>query len=371
MALAHERRPNQRAAPSWRTDHEPGLLKAVTLTATGGLEHLRIQDVPPPELRAAGDVLVRVRAAALNRLDLFVVGGLPGVSYRFPHILGSDGAGVVERVGSAVSRVRPGDRVMVNPGVSCGHCEWCEAGEQPLCRAFGILGEHRPGTFAEYLVVPEGNLAPVPESMDWARAAAFPLTTLTAWRMLVTRARLRAGETVLIWGIGGGVALAALKIAKLCGARVIVTSSSDHKLARAAELGADVTLNHATQDVAREVRTLTARRGVEVVVDTVGELTWEHSLRALAPRGRLVTCGATSGPHCLTDVRKLFWYQWDILGSTMGSHGDFQAVATLAHQGRLWPEVDAVFPLDQADRALRRLAEGAQFGKVVLEVGHE
>ncbi len=235
-------------------------------------------------------------AAALNRLDLFVAGGRPGLRYTFPHILGSDGAGVVERVGPAVSRVKPGDRVMVNPGVSCGRCEWCEAGEQPLCPAFGVLGEHRPGTFAEYLVVPEGNLAPVPDRMSWAQAAAFPLTTLTAWRMLVTSAGLRAGETVLIWGIGGGVALAALRIAKLCGARAIVTSSSDRKLARAAELGADVTLNHLTRDVAQEVRALTARRGVEVVVDTIGEKTWESSLRSLGRGGGWSPAGPRRDP---------------------------------------------------------------------------
>jgi NADPH:quinone reductase-like Zn-dependent oxidoreductase len=343
-------------------------LKALTLTATGGLEHLQIQDVTTPAVTAPDEVLVRIHAAALNRLDLFVAGGLPGLSYSFPHIMGADGAGVVEEVGSRVSRWRPGDRVLLNPGVSCGVCDWCLAGEQPLCSQFAVLGEHRPGTIAEYVVVPERNLAAVPEAMLWPQAAAFPLATLTAWRMLMTRARLIAGETVLIWGIGGGVALAALKIAKETGARTIVTSSSDQKLARARALGADHSLNHTRLDVPKEVRALTGRRGVEVVVDSVGQATWEQSLRCLGRLGRLVSCGGTSGPMVTTDVRRLFWYQWTILGSTMGSDAEFRAITRLAHAGRVWPEVDQCFPLSAAPLAFRRLAEGAQLGKVVIEV---
>jgi NADPH:quinone reductase-like Zn-dependent oxidoreductase len=343
-------------------------LRALTLTATGGLENLQVQDVPTPAVSAADDVLVCIHAAALNRLDLFVVGGLPGISYSFPHVMGADGAGVVADIGPAVSRWRRGDRVLLNPGVSCGVCEWCLAGEQPLCPHFGILGEHRPGTIAEYVVVPQRNLATVPEAMPWAQAAAFSLATLTAWRMLMSRANLTEGETVLIWGIGGGVALAALKIAKEVGARTIVTSSNDEKLARATALGADITLNHARVDVAKEVRALTERRGVEVVVDSVGQATWEQSLRCLARLGRLVTCGATSGPLVTTDVRKLFWYQWTIMGSTMGNDEEFRAITHLARAGRLWPEVDRSFPLSEAPEAFRRLAEGSQLGKVIIEV---
>ncbi len=343
-------------------------MRALTLTATGSLDHLRLQDRPAPELGAPDQVRVRLHAAALNRLDLWVIDGIPGVDYRFPRVVGSDGAGVVEACGSAATTVRPGDRVLINPGLSCGGCQWCRRGEEPLCPEFQVLGEHRDGTIAECVVVPERNLAPVPAGMSWAQAAAFPLATLTAWRMLTTRARLQAGERVLIWGIGGGVALAALAIARHLGARPIVTSSSEVKLARARELGAEVTLNHATQDVAKEVRALTARHGVDVVVDTVGQATWERSLRCLGRLGRLVTCGGTSGPMVTTDVRKLFWYQWSLLGSTMGSNAEFRAIAGLAADGKLWPEVDTVYPLSRWREAFDRLRAGAQLGKVGIEM---
>jgi NADPH:quinone reductase-like Zn-dependent oxidoreductase len=343
-------------------------LKALTLTAAGGLDNLLLQNVPDPDLVAPDDVRVRIHAASLNRLDLFVVAGLPGVKYSFPHIMGTDGAGTVAATGPAATRFRHGDRVMINSGISCGHCEWCEAGEEPLCLTYSVLGEHRHGTLAEFVVVPERNLAPVPAEMPMTLAAAFSLVTLTAWRMLVHRAALQPGETVLIWGIGGGVAVAALKIAKLLGASVVVTSSSDAKLERARELGADVVLNHAKTDVPKEIRSLTSKRGVEVVVDNVGEQTWEKSLRCLARKGRLVTCGATTGPMCVTDVRKLFWYQWSILGSTMGSHEEYRAVTEEAARGRLWPEVDTVVPLGEARRAFERLERAEQLGKIVIEV---
>jgi NADPH:quinone reductase-like Zn-dependent oxidoreductase len=343
-------------------------LKALTLTATGGLDNLLLQNVPDPDLVAPDDVRVRIQAAALNRLDLFVVAGLPGVKYSFPHIMGTDGAGTIAATGPAATRFRHGDRVMINSGISCGRCEWCEAGEQPLCLTYSVLGEHRHGTLAEFVVVPERNLAPVPAEMPITQAAAFSLVTLTAWRMLVHRAALQPGETVLIWGIGGGVAVAALKIAKLLGASVVVTSSSDAKLERARELGADVVLNHAKSDVPKEIRSLTSKRGVEVVVDHVGEQTWEKSLRCLARKGRLVTCGATTGPMCVTDVRKLFWYQWSILGSTMGNHEEYRAVAEQAARGRLWPEMDIVVPLAEARHAFERLERAEQLGKIVIEV---
>lgn len=343
-------------------------MKALTISQLGGLEHLGVRDVPAPEIRQPDDVLVRIKAAALNRLDLFVVSGLPGVKYAFPHIMAGDAAGVIEAVGPGVKTWAPGDRVMINPGLSCYQCESCLAGEHSLCETYRLLGEHVPGTAAEYIVVPARNLGMVPDKMSWAQAAAYSLATITSWRMLKTRAQLKAGETVLIWGIGGGVSLASLQIAKLLGAKVIATSSSDAKLAKATELGADVVLNHSTTDVAAEVRKLTNKRGVEVVMDNVGEKTWEKSLRCLGRLGRLVTCGATTGPMVVTDVRRLFWYQYSILGSTMGNAAEYREIVRLAGEGKLWPLVDRVYPLDQGVEAFARLNAGEQLGKIVLEL---
>jgi len=349
-------------------------MKALVIRGHGGLSQLAVANVADPEVQRAGDVRVRIKAAALNHLDLWTLRGLPGLQVTFPHVLGGDGAGEIDAVGADVRRVRPGDRVMLNPGIACYHCEYCEAGDHPLCPSYKLLGEHIPGTLAEYIVVPEQNVTPIPElpsgtpPLSWSEAAAYSLVTLTAWRMLVKRARLRASETVLIWGVGGGVSLAALKISKLFGARAIVTSSSDAKLAAARDMGADETLNHATQDVAKEVRRLTNRRGVDVVVENVGEATWESSLRVLARGGRLVTCGATTGPKVSVDIRRLFWYQWDILGSTMGSLQDYREIIEVLSQGHLRPTVDSTFSLDDGAQAFSRLLEGEHMGKVVVEI---
>ncbi|MGH7631801.1 MAG: zinc-binding dehydrogenase [Gemmatimonadales bacterium] len=347
-------------------------MRALALDAVGGIEHLAVRDLPEPALQRPDDVRVRVRAVAFNRLDLWVADGLPGLKLRMPHIVGSDAAGVVEAVGPAVRAFAPGDRVMINPGLSCGVCEACIGGDEPLCRNFRLLGEHTSGTAAEYVVVPEGNLARVPEGMPWDRAAAFSLATLTAWRMLTTRAGVRPGESVLIWGIGGGVAQAALQIAKLLGAYAIVTSGTPGKLEAARGLGADATLDHSTADVVAAVRELTAGRGggggADVVVDSVGQATWDKSLRALRRGGRLVTCGATTGAAVSLDVRRLFWHQWSLLGSTMGSRREYREIVRLAGLGRLWPVVDCSVPLASAVSALRRLAAGEQFGKLVIEV---
>ena len=343
-------------------------MKALALDAVGGLEHLAMRELPDPVIEAPGDVRVRIHAAALNRLDLFVAGGLPGVTYRFPHVVGSDGAGVVESVGSEVTGVRPGDRVMINPGTSCGRCAACREGDESLCQHFRVVGEHRPGTAAEYVVVPSENLATVPADMPWAEAAAFSLATLTAWRMLTTRAGLRAGETVLIWGIGGGVAMAALQVARLLGARAIVTSGSDAKLEAARRHGADVAINHSTADTVAEVRRETGGRGADVVVDSVGEARWQESLRALRRGGRLVICGATTGPMVSLDLRRLFWHQWSVMGSTLGSRREYSEVVRHAHEGRLWPVVDAVVPLADGPAAFARLERGEQLGKLVIEV---
>jgi NADPH:quinone reductase-like Zn-dependent oxidoreductase len=343
-------------------------MKALTLVGAGGLEHLRVQELPAPVIRSPGEVLIRVRAAGLNRLDLFVAEGLPGVKYAFPHVVGSDGAGIVQEVGTEVTEIGPGDRVMINPALSCGQCPACLAGEESLCSTFRVLGEHYPGTAAEYVVVPAANVARVPVAMPWPQAASFSLATLTAWRMLTTRARLQAGETVLIWGIGGGVAQAALQIARMLGARSIVTSGSPAKLEVARALGADALLNHREVDVGAEVRKLTGGHGADVVVDSAGEQTWAGSLRSLRRGGRLVICGATSGPNIALDLRRLFWHQWSILGSTMGSRKEYAEIVRLAGEGRLWPAVDRVVPLDRAGEAYGRLHRGEQVGKLVIEV---
>lgn len=348
-------------------------MRACVLTATGGspAEHLAITDVPDAPVPQAGEVRVAIRAAALNHLDLFVARGMPGSALQFPHVVGADGAGVVESVGPGVTAVRPGDRVLLNPGISDYTCEFCRAGEHSLCVAYKLLGEHLPGTMAELVTVPAHNVARIPAlspELTWAEAAAFSLVTLTAWRMVVTRAQVKAGETVLVWGIGGGVSLTALRIAKLLGARVIATSSGDAKLAEARRLGADVTLNHRTQKVSQEVRALTHKRGVDVVVENVGEATWEESLRCLGRGGRLVTCGATSGSNVTLDLRRLFWHHWTIMGSTMGNAREYAEIVRRLGEGQLRPIVDRVYPWEQARAAYERLAKGEQLGKVVVEV---
>jgi len=298
-----------------------------------------------------------------------VIGGLPGVTITPRWVVGSDCAGVIDAVGDDVRGLDLGDAVIVNPGLSDRTCEYCQGGEQSLCVRYRILGEHAPGTCAEYLVVPAANVRAVSADTPVEHAAAYTLATLTAWRMVVTRAAVRPGDRVLIWGIGGGVALAALQIAKSRGAHVTVTSGSDAKLEWAAGLGADAVLNHRTADVAKAIRAATAKRGADVVIDSVGQATWKQSLLALGKRGRLVTCGATSGPIVETDVRRVFWNQQTILGSTMGNDAEFDAIAAEFRAGRLVPPVDSVFTLDEGRRAFERLQSGEQFGKVVIRVG--
>lgn len=349
-------------------------MKACVLTAAGGLEHVTIAEVPDPGPPGPGEVRVALRAAALNHLDLWVVRGLPGVEHRYPHILGGDGAGVVEAVGAGVTRLHPGDPVLFNPGISCFACEYCRRGEHGMCVTYRLLGEHLPGTVAEFITVPAANVQRIPSldpPLTWAEAAAFSLVTLTAWRMTVTRARLEAGETLLAWGIGGGVSLTAMRIAKLRGARVFATSSSDDKLAAARALGADVTLNHRRQKVAAEVRALTAKRGVDVVIENVGQATWEDSLRCLAKGGRLVTCGATSGPRVSMDIRRLFWNQYTIMGSTMGNAQEYGEIVGVLGTGALRPIVDRVYPLAEARAAFERLGRGEQLGKVAVRITEE
>lgn len=347
-------------------------MRGLTISAHGGLDQLEYRtDLPKPEPKR-GEIRVRVKAAALNHLDLFVVGGMPGVKITPPWILGADATGVVDVVGdlSGVSdnKLQVGDSVIINPGISDYTCEYCQAGEHSLCVKFGILGEHHPGTLAEYIVIPARNARSIPRDKPVEQAAAFTLATLTAWRMVVTRAQVKKTDNVLIWGIGGGVALAALEIVRKIGATAWVTSHSDEKLALARGLGAENLINYATTDVGKEIRARTGKRGVDVVFDTVGEASWPQSLAALGKRGRLVTCGATSGPHVQIDVRRLFWNQWDIMGSTMGNEAEFDAVANEYRAGRLTALVDSVFDISQGRKAFERLASGQQFGKVVVRI---
>jgi NADPH:quinone reductase-like Zn-dependent oxidoreductase len=327
-------------------------------------------DLPKPEPKR-GEIRVRVKAGALNHLDLFVLAGLPGVKITPPWILGADGTGTIDAIGELGEhdgQLRIGDSVIINPGISDHTCEYCAMGEQSLCVKFGILGEHLPGTLAEYIVVPSRNARVIPREKGVEQAAAFTLATLTAWRMVVTRARVKKNDNVLIWGIGGGVALAALEIVRSIGATAWVTSHSDEKLALARGLGAENTLNYMTTDVAKEIRARTFKRGVDVVLDTVGEATWTQSLGSLGKRGRLVTCGATSGPMVQTDLRRLFWNQWDIMGSTMGNDAEFDAITKEFREGRLTPLVDSVFDISQGRQAFERLQSGQQFGKIVVRI---
>ena len=338
-------------------------MKAVFFTKHGDNSALQYGDRPDPE-PGPGEVRLEVRAAALNRLDIFVRNGIPGVP--LPMIPGADGAGIVDRIGKEVSGLTPGDRVLIQPGLFCGVCEFCRAGEQSLCVTYGILGEHVPGTFAERVVVPARNVFPIPGGLSFSEAAAFPLAYQTAWRMVVGRAAVRAGETVLIHGAGGGVAGAALEVARMAGARVLATTSGEEKLGRVREAGAELVVDYRAEDVLAAVRRHTGKRGADVIVDTVGEATWMTSLKAAARGGRIVTCGATSGPNPREEIRQIFWKQISILGSTMANDREFRALLAAVAAGKLKPRIDRVFPLSQAPAAYAYMEEGRQHGKIVL-----
>ena len=341
-------------------------MRAVRFHEHGGPEVLRCEEAPDPELEP-GEVLVRVRACALNHLDLWERRGLPRVTIPMPHISGSDVAGEV--VAADAPNVTIGRRVMLQPGMSCGRCEACLSGRDNECRAYEVLGYlNHPGGYAEYVKVPVQNLVPIPDAIDFVHAAAFPLTFLTAWHMLITRAGLKRGDDVLVLAAGSGVGQAAIQIARLVGARVFATAGSDAKLERARSLGAHDVINHHTQDIAAEIRRRTNHRGVDVVIEHVGEATWAKSVRSLARGGRLVTRGATTGPAGALDLQALFAKQLTIHGSYMGTKGELMHAVRFFFAGQLQPVVDRTFPLAQAALAQRRLEESEQFGKIVLEV---
>jgi NADPH:quinone reductase-like Zn-dependent oxidoreductase len=342
-------------------------MKAIVIPKHGGPEVLQPAEIPDPK-PGPNDVVVRVRACALNHLDLWVRRGLNGVTFPLPLVPGSDIAGEVAAVGALAQRVHTGEKVVLAPGVSCGQCSACAGGRDNECRKYTLFGYGRNGGYAEYVAAPEVNVLPMPPGLSFEESAAVPLVFLTAWHMLVTRARLLPSEEALILGAGSGVGSAAIQIAKLMGARVIATAGSRAKLDKARELGADEVIDHAQQKISEEVRRLTNKRGVDVVFEHVGTATWEQSILSMATGGRLVTCGATSGFAAQIDLRYLFARQLSVLGSYMGSRAELYAVLKLVGEKRLRPVIDRVFPLAEAVQAHRRLEQREQFGKVVLTV---
>jgi NADPH:quinone reductase-like Zn-dependent oxidoreductase len=340
-------------------------MQAVQFTDHGDRDVIEYGDHPASE-PGRGEVRVEVRAGALNHLDVWTRRGLPGLDLAMPHVPGSDAAGVVDAVGPAVTRFAPGDAVAVSAGMHCGECEFCRAGEFTQCVDYHIIGEHTPGVHAEAPVVPADALVPVPEGVDWATAAAAPLVFQTAWRMLVTRAEVRPGESVLVLGASGGVGHAAVQIADYLGAEVYATASSQEKRTYAREIGADHAIDYEAENFADAVREHTGRRGVDVVVDHVGAATWQDSLASLARGGRLVTCGATTGPHPETDINRIFWNQLQVIGSTMATPGEVDDVLGLVWEGSLQPRVRATLPMSEAAEGHRMLEERDGFGKVVL-----
>lgn len=342
-------------------------MKAAALREYGGLERLNVEDLPEPKA-GRNEVIVHVHSAALNHLDVWVRKGRPGQNLAMPHILGSDAAGVIIETGSDTHGVTVGEEVIINPGLSCGCCEYCRRGEQSECLSFGIIGLSRPGTFAEKVAVPFQNVWPKPPHLDFNEAAALPLVFQTAWRMLQTRAGLRGGDTVLIHGIGGGVAITCLQLAKLAAATVMVTSSSDEKIEKAKTLGADYGINYKSQKVSEKVKEFTNGRGVDIVVDTVGAATLPVGFDVVRRGGRVVLCGVTSGAVCEINLQKLYWNQLTVLGSTMGSDEDFRQMLKAVTAAKLKPVIDSVYPLENVREATARMEQGAQFGKIVLKL---
>jgi NADPH:quinone reductase-like Zn-dependent oxidoreductase len=340
-------------------------MKAARIHQHGGVETLVIDEIPEPQLRA-DQVLVRVRACALNHLDLFVRAGIPGMKFPLPHILGSDIAGEVVAVGDLCQRVKPGWRVLLSPGLSCRQCEACLSGQDNLCRRFTMFGYAIDGGDTELLAAPEYSVIEIPADLGFNEAAAAPLVFLTAWHMLMARAKLQPGEDVLVLAASSGVGSAAIQIAKMFQCRVIATAGGEAKLARARELGADHVIDHYQQDISAEVKKLTGKRGVDVVIEHVGVATWPKSLESLAPAGRLVTCGATTGFDARVDLRFLFSKQWSLLGSFMGTMGELHQVLKFVFRKQLKPVVDRVYPLQEIRAAHQHLENKGQFGKVIL-----
>jgi NADPH:quinone reductase-like Zn-dependent oxidoreductase len=340
-------------------------MKAVRIEQHGGPDVLQYEDIPEPEIKA-DEVLLRVRACALNHLDLWVRKGLPGMKFAMPHILGSDIAGEVVRAGELCERIKPGQRVLLSPGLSCRQCAQCLSGIDNQCRRYTLFGTGVEGGNREYMPAPEYAVIPIPDSLSFEEAAAAPLVFLTAWHMLVARAGLQAGEDVLVLAASSGVGMAAVQIAKLFHCRVIATAGGEAKLTKAKALGADHVIDHYKQDLTAEVKRFTDRRGVDVVFEHVGAATWLKSFESLTTGGRLVTCGATTGPAVRMDIRFLFSRHQSLLGSYMGTLGELHRVLKFVFQGKLKPVIDRVYPLQEIAAAHQRLENQQQFGKVVV-----
>jgi NADPH:quinone reductase-like Zn-dependent oxidoreductase len=342
----------------------PQRMKAVRFHQNGGPDVVMVEEIDTPR-PGPGEVLIQVQAAAFNHLDLWVRRGIP-IETTMPHIGGSDFAGIVADLGSGADDISVGTRVLVNPALSCGRCRECLRREESLCPSFRILGEHTDGGFAEYAVAPAANVYPIPDSIDVESAAALPIAYQTAWRALISRARVKPGDDVLVIGASGGTATAAIQIAKLAGARVFAVTAGASNVERVRALGADVVYDRLELDFSRAISEDTGRRGVDIVVENVGEPTWKGSVRSLAPGGRLVTYGATAGPIVELDLRRVFWRQIEVIGTTMASRSEFEDMLRLAWDGRLRPVIDSRFPLSDARAAHEYLEEGKQFGKVLL-----
>ncbi len=338
-------------------------MKAVRLHEFGGPEVLRYEDVPEPALRK-DQVLVRVKACAMNHLDLWVRKGLPGV--KLPHILGSDIAGDIAAVGEYITGLQEGQRVLLAPMTFCNHCGQCSAGHQNLCPEFTVLGSRNDGGNCEYIAIPQVNVIPIPDDLTYDEAAAVPLVFLTVWHMLVGRAQIRPGQIVLVLGAGSGVGSAAIQVAKLFNAHVIATAGSAAKLEKARELGADYLVNHYEQKISQEVKRITSKEGVDIVLEHVGAATWEESMKSLKPGGTIVTCGATTGGEAKFDIRFLFARQLSFLGSYMGTMGELHEVLRHVFARRLKPVIDTAFPLRDARAAHERMEKSEMFGKIVL-----
>jgi len=342
-------------------------VNAIYYEKHGGPEVLTWGPRPEPDT-LPGTVKIEVHAASLNHVDLFLRRGLPGIKIALPHIPGCDAAGVVHEVGDGVDALKVGDRVLMNPSISCGACEFCLRGDGSMCVSYQLIGETRSGTCCERIVIPAANAIPIPASMSFEDAASIPLVFVTAWRMLITRGRLRAGEDILVLGASAGVGIACIQIAKVAGARVFAAASSAEKLALCRDLGADVLIDYAREDVVKRVRQETDRRGVDVVVDYVGKDTWVRSLQSLARGGRLVTCGATTGYNPEEDLRHIFFRQLEVIGSTMGSRSDLMAALKLILAGKMRPVVGAVYELKDTAEAHRAMEARRALGKIVIRI---